>query len=241
MLEIVSAIEEFARFPVTPETKERLLLKLDIPAITRLLDDDAHSDSTCRALNKLMPESTVLLRNNGADLWLVGLGHRNSIVRKTTLEILSDLAFQEGGMDYMSEKALIPAVFKSLADKELTVSKTASDLILRLSTDASFCSTFFEKCRAEINRVIRGDESISQLRALELLSRIWSQSAECAELCRQTGAKETLLALMESEDCLLQLNAVEILSSLPPGEVSSGILCPISARIFIILWAGLRV
>jgi hypothetical protein len=222
MLELVNALDEFARFPVTQATKESLLSKIDIPTIMLLLDDDRHSELTCRALCKMMPESTQLLREQGADLWLVGLGHRNFNVRKTTLEILSDLALQEGGMDYMSEKSLLPAVFNALSDKELKVSKTASDIVLRLSTDSAFCSTFFEKCRSDISKMIKGDDTISQLRALELLARIWSQSPQCSDLCRQTGAKETLLGLMDSEDCLLQLNAVEILSSLPPGEVPQG-------------------
>ena len=219
--DVVCALDEFARFPATEATKQLILSKLTVPVLIQLLDDDAHSELTCRALCKLMPESTTLLRKEGTDLWLIGLGHRNYNVRKTALELLADLAFQDGGMDYLYEQSLLPALLSSLFDKELKVSKTASDLIFRISTDTFFCVKFFEACKPDIDRLIKGSESISQLRALELLSRIWAHSPKCAELCRQTDTKRQLLELMESEDCLLQLNAVEILSSLPPGEVNT--------------------
>jgi hypothetical protein len=213
------ALEDFARFPVTQPRKDALMSKLNIQNISQLLDDDSHADLACRVLCKLMPESTTLLRNEGTALWLVGLGHRNHIVRKTTLDILNDLANQDGGMQYMSEQSLLPAILQCLRDSSIKVSNTTSDLLIRLSADKEYCVILFEKCKSELEELIKGDDAIARLRVLELLSKIWALSAECAEVCRQTGAKDQLLLLSGSDDCLLQLNAVEILSSLPAGEV----------------------
>jgi hypothetical protein len=217
--QLLNALEDFARFPATQSSKDDLISKLSVSSIVQLLDDDSHADLACRVLCKLMPESTTLLRKDGAALWLVGLGHRNHIVRKTTLDLLNDLAYQDGGMNYMSEQLLLPAILGCLRDSSTKVSNTAFELILRLSSDKGYCEVFFEKCKSEIEGLIKGDDAIAQLRVLELLSKIWAFSAECSELCRRIGAKEQLLLMLASDDCLLQLNAVEILLSLPPGEV----------------------
>jgi hypothetical protein len=217
--QLLNALEDFARFPATQSSKETIIAKLDISSIIQLLDNDSHADLACRVLCKLMPESTALLRKEGAALWLVGLGHRNIVVRKTTLDLLNDLAYQDGGMHYMSEQSLLPAILWCLRDSSVKVSNAASELILRLSADKEFCIVLFEKCNSEIEVLIKDDDAIARLRGLELLSKIWALSAESAELCRHIGAKDQLLLLSASDDCLLQLNAVEILSSLPAGEV----------------------
>jgi hypothetical protein len=164
-----------------------------------------------------MPESTTLLRNEGTALWLVDLGHRNHIVRKIALDILSDLANQDGGTQYKSEQYLLPAILRFCMTIQSKYRTQRLALLFGFQQIRSFvCSViFFEECKSEMEDLIEGDDAIARLRVLELLSKIWALSEECAEICRQTGANDQLPLISGSDDCLLQLNAVEILSSLP--------------------------
>jgi bifunctional ADP-heptose synthase (sugar kinase/adenylyltransferase) len=57
------------------------------------------------------------------------------------------------------------------------------------------------------------------MRVLELVCRMWSISADSAARCKALGVKEHLLTILDGEDILMQLNALELLAYLPPKEI----------------------
>ena len=88
-------------------------------------------------------------------------------------------------------------------------------------------AVFASDCCEELHARMRDDSAVAsviRMRVLELVCRMWSVSADAAARCRELGAKEQLVAILEGDDFLLQLNAVEVLAYLPAKEVGEELL-----------------
>jgi hypothetical protein len=113
-------------------------------------------------------------------------------------------------------------------DSSLAVASEACNALVKAVKCArGLDAVFSSDCCEELHSRMRDDSagaSIVRMRVLEMVCRMWSVSADAAARCKALGAKEQLVAILEGDDFLLQLNAVEVLAYLPPQEVGEQLL-----------------
>ena len=91
--------------------------------------------------------------------------------------------------------------------------------------DAVFAPECCEEMRARIFQDSAAtNASVVCMRLLELVCRMWSISADSAARCKALGVKEHLLTILDGDDILMQLNALELLAYLPPKEIGEDLL-----------------
>jgi hypothetical protein len=227
--DIWNKVRDFANLPPTPESRDALLSEVPIQSIAGLLVHDAHADVVCRCLFKLVGGGEdekglqILSSPQGQELLHAGLQHSNKIVRSMTISLIRGASGFEEGLAFVRQQGLLQMVARAIVDRELSVSSAASAALLHVVNQPhGGPGIVFDDCGKLLEAIMSEDEQHSaefQLRALELLAQIWSSSEKAAELCRDTQAKRRLEDFLDSEDVLLQLNAVEVLALLPPFDV----------------------
>jgi hypothetical protein len=228
--EIWNKVRDFAALPPTPQTREALLATAPIHDIAGLLAHDSHADIVCRCLNKLVGGGEdeqglqMLSSPQGQELLKAGLQHNNKVVRSMTISLIRGACSSQQGLEFVRQQGLLERIAAAVVDSELSVSSEASATLLHVVAQAhGGAEIVFQDCGKVLEGVLTNDQNQNaaelQLRVLELVARIWSSSDNAAKLCRETEAKRKLENFLDSDDVLLQLNAVEVLALLPPNDV----------------------
>eukprot|EP00960_Hanusia_phi_P031640 749404-Hanusia_phi.AAC.3 len=224
-VDIPAKLQDFDRLPATAESKAALLAVAPLPKLLELLNDSNHVELVSKCLNKLFSESSRedldTLKQQGSDLFPLGLQHPSEVVRKSTIKLVEKLMGEEADLLWLQERDLIFQLVRMLADDSIQMSTAASSVLLKAIGQKTGVSLVFnDRHAAHMNSIIRDrNRAVVAFRVLEFICTAWRRREEEAETFRLTGAKDELIAILHSDDVLLQLNAVEVIALLPPHEI----------------------
>mmetsp|Transcript_65763 Transcript_65763/g.106609 ORF Transcript_65763/g.106609 Transcript_65763/m.106609 type:complete len:495 (+) Transcript_65763:132-1616(+) len=228
-----TTLTDFAVLPATSESRAALLAVVPLPRLLVLLSEGARMEVLCKCLEKILGSSDadsrqILKSNDGARMLPLGLGHPDELVRRTSVQVVAGLVGCDEDIAWLQEQDLILGLVCAISDTVLGVANVACSTLLKtVECKQGLAAVFSPECCQELAARIQNHSeaaSVIRMRCLELVCRMWSVSADTAACCKALGAKEQLVAILEGNDILLQLNAVEILAYLPPSDIGQELL-----------------
>ncbi|EKX47942.1 26S proteasome regulatory complex, subunit PSMD5 [Guillardia theta CCMP2712] len=229
-IDIAAKLQDFDRLPATAESKSALLAAVPLPKLLELLNDANHVELVSKCLNKLFSESSQedlnVLKQQGSELFPLGLQHPSDVVRKSTIKLVEKLMGNEGDLLWLQERDIVFLLVKMLSDESIQMSSAASSALLRAVGQPSGVRVVFnERHVAHMSKIICDrEQAVVAFRVLEFICTAWRRREDETEVFKSTGAKDQLVAIIHSDDILLQLNAVEVIALLPSHEIGKELL-----------------
>eukprot|EP00802_Teleaulax_amphioxeia_P015853 Tamp_15953.p1 GENE.Tamp_15953~~Tamp_15953.p1 ORF type:complete len:494 (+),score=134.77 Tamp_15953:125-1483(+) len=190
-------------------------------------------DVLCKCLEKVLgsaeEDSRLYLKSeDGARMLPLGLGHPDELVRRTSVRVATSLVECDEDIAWLHEQGIVYSLVCASTDSSLGVATTACNALVKAAARPTGVEAIFApECCEELQVRMHDDSaagSVIRMRVLELVCRMWSASPEAAQRCKALRAKEQLVAILEGDDILLQLNAIEVLAYLPPHDVGEDLL-----------------
>eukprot|EP00286_Rhodomonas_abbreviata_P030067 CAMPEP_0181301430 /NCGR_PEP_ID=MMETSP1101-20121128/7421_1 /TAXON_ID=46948 /ORGANISM="Rhodomonas abbreviata, Strain Caron Lab Isolate" /LENGTH=486 /DNA_ID=CAMNT_0023406737 /DNA_START=60 /DNA_END=1520 /DNA_ORIENTATION=+ len=230
MSELLDTLKTFLASPPTAEVRTSFLATVPLDAVLQLLGDASSIETVCQCLSKLLGGDhaegrAFFFSPQGSTLVPAGLSHGNALVRRTSIELLSSKMFDDEWLAWLRREGVLLSLIKAVSDPSIQVSNAASSALLKAaSTPAGIDGIFTDHMDQLTQQIVDDSDSTIQLRVLELVCRMWQLSPDCTRKCKETPARGLLVSMCESDDILLQLNAVEIIALLPPSEIGRDIM-----------------
>ena len=236
-----AVLADFATLPASPESRAALLGAVPLPRLLELLQaNGARMDVLCKCLEKLLcaedADSRQILRGpDGARMLPIGFGHPDERVRLFCVRVVGGLVSCDEDIKWLEDHGLVFDLVCATTDTVLAVGNAACNVLVKaVACPAGVAAVFAANCCEQL-QVRMSDAgagaaaSVIRMRVLELLCRLWAASPAAAERCKALGVKQQLIDIIEGDDILLQLNAVEVLAQLPAQDVGEDLLAQLLA------------
>ncbi|KAK2576732.1 hypothetical protein KPH14_005385 [Odynerus spinipes] len=147
------------------------------------------------------------------------LSNTNIAVRELILkELLSMASNPQKQLILLADINLLVTIINKLGDEDLTIAKSATCIIKEIGKNMNGLKMLYsgEPLRTFAKLVVKND--VASFRAYDLIVDIAKNSKEALEATIQSGFLNSLINILQNDDILLQLNALEALTELALTE-----------------------
>lgn len=172
-------------------------------------------DAACQILNLLLGslEPEVVLGQYRENLKRA-LGHPTSVVKEMAMRELRRAASNTNLIQQLCQDELLLNVVTCLSNDDIAVAKNASSLLCKLGETSDGLRVLFSRDILEGLKNAQKKSDIFRFRVFELVVIVSEHSPEGLQACVSSGLLPALVAELQTEDILLQLNAIEVLTKL---------------------------
>jgi len=177
--------------------------------------------AACDVLQHLLgfTDPALVLERYGG-LMIHGLAHQNINVLLLILKQMSRCVLDDDLAVLVTQKDMVRPVLDKL-DSELVVATEVTNWVVLLAeTPAGLPALNTPEVVAQLQG-IASRSSVLQIRVLEMMVRVGTLGEEHLQLAQNSGFLEQLIKMLQTEDFLLKLNCVELLTTLaqaPHGQ-----------------------
>ncbi|RUS22893.1 hypothetical protein BC937DRAFT_95323, partial [Endogone sp. FLAS-F59071] len=199
-------------------TPERVLTTIPLPSFFNLfgIDDESLTQATCSVLEKLMrPWGWMDIASGETKEFLIqGLQHFSPDVRALALGQVAKCLESEEAVSNMVISDAFPLVLVSISFQNTGIANSVIDLVYKLALTPEGQRAFFsDLCYSVLSTVLRVND-IVKFRVYELAARIAGSSLEAFDKSEDMGLLDGVVGEVKSNDLLVKLNAVEMISQL---------------------------
>ncbi|GLG97513.1 hypothetical protein R5R35_011825 [Gryllus longicercus] len=172
-------------------------------------------DSACHVLSLLLGslDPSVVLRQY-LDHLQRALGHPTASVKEMSIAELRRVACSGDLVHQLCQNDLILNIVTCLSNDDIAVAKNACTLLVKLGESSTGLKVLFSREILEALRKIQKQSDIIRFRVFEMAVLIAEHSPEGQQACVSSGLLPALVEELQTEDVLLQLNALELLTKL---------------------------
>ncbi|KAK7865653.1 hypothetical protein R5R35_006910 [Gryllus longicercus] len=134
--------------------------------------------------------------------------------KKLAVDELYRAAHHSELVSTVSQLDILESVVTCLKSSDIALAKSASALLVKLGEYPSALDVIFSQGIIETLKCIQTKGDITRFRVFEVTILIATHSLEGLCACENNGFLKTLVKELESEDVIMQLNALELLSKL---------------------------
>ncbi|XP_008555767.1 26S proteasome non-ATPase regulatory subunit 5 [Microplitis demolitor] len=141
------------------------------------------------------------------------LSHQESSVKNLILTELKKIA-TENPSKLIADTNLLNIIVQRIGDEDIGVAKLAMDVIKKVGSKVAGAKALYSGTLLRtIAKLVSRNDEIS-FRVYEVIVDIAKSSKECLDASISSGLLDSLINILESDDVLLQLNALEALTDL---------------------------
>ncbi|XP_058791738.1 26S proteasome non-ATPase regulatory subunit 5 [Phymastichus coffea] len=143
------------------------------------------------------------------------LTHREAALKILALQEIDRVASHPNSLPLLLTKLyLLLHVIQTVADNNLDVAKHSMDILKKIGRNPDGLKTLYEgELLRTIAKLLKTNDVVT-FRVYEVIVDIANHSKECLEASIKSGFLQSLIDKLENDDILLQLNALETLTSL---------------------------
>ncbi|KAG5893053.1 hypothetical protein JTB14_014833 [Gonioctena quinquepunctata] len=196
----------------------RLANMLDLPSVFDCLNDTnaEQVDLACEVLSLCMNNLNLGESTNKYDVPLErALNHPYPPVRLMALkEIERNISKEESIIDICKRPSLFNGVLRSIGNEDIAVAKKASDIIALIGLSDLGLKTLISYDVMKVAHEVMSINEVTRLRVYEMVINISKESEQNFNLLNSTGLLTQILEELQSNDVLLRMNIVELLTQL---------------------------
>ncbi|CAO3653003.1 unnamed protein product [Cunninghamella blakesleeana] len=142
-----------------------------------------------------------------------GLEHFSPLVRSLSLQLVDKCNHHQNDALQMLQSDILLMVATTIAFQETNVADKAVDILYKACGNYENCQVFFNSsCIPVLEQLMHVNETVS-FRVYDLVMKIAGLSEQHFRLCEDSRILHQLLVELESNDLLLKMNAIELLSN----------------------------
>ncbi|XP_001605001.1 26S proteasome non-ATPase regulatory subunit 5 [Nasonia vitripennis] len=173
-------------------------------------------EQICDALNAVLhaSEPGQILWRYTPEIYKL-LSHQLPAVKIFALDEIHRVASNPSTLPQLLTKVdLLNLVTDTLADEELSVAKRAMDVLKKIGQNTDGLKLIYSGVLLRSIAKLLATSDIVKFRVYEVVVDIAKNSKECLEASVRSGFLQSLISMLDSDDILLQLNALETLREL---------------------------
>ena len=209
-----------------------ILLFISLPLLFSLLqsDDQEQVQLTCAVLDKLLSHLPSLELVKYVHYIELGLQYPGAKVAKTCLQVLLHLSEDKMIQELIFAPTMLHLITQLLGGKDLQCASLATKLLLQFFTQSDSLGKLKDVTFPELGQLLHGGDTV-RYRVFDLLVQTCLKGGpKCFKIVHESGVLSKLVGDLNTNDPLVRMNCIELLSSLtemPEGVSflrSSGVL-----------------
>ncbi|KAI9018583.1 26S proteasome non-ATPase regulatory subunit 5 [Phycomyces nitens] len=179
------------------------------------VEDDELTDAACALISKLLGPFSYDM-----EFLLQGLSHFTPAIRCLSLEQVEKCVASNDSVTSMVNSQVFPLVLTTLAFQDIRTASKTSSVLQKVALTAPGLEAFTSGvCPIMLQQLVYIDGTVS-FRIYELVVDVASSSEDAFKKCEASGLLSVIPSQINSNDLLLQINAIEILHKL---TIKSGV------------------
>ncbi|KAJ8663739.1 hypothetical protein O0I10_000012 [Lichtheimia ornata] len=169
------------------------------------------SNIMCEVISKLLRPFSydmIMQDENNQNFLSQGLNHFSPEIRQLSLEQVAKCLDASSTMHQVATSPIFPFVLTTIAFRDTGVASRAVDIAAKIASNEPEC-LFVNN--ASILRGLQGTSDAVRFRVYDLIIRVAGSSDDAFRLAESSGFLGPILDEVNSDDILVQLNAIEML------------------------------
>nr|XP_023016451.1 26S proteasome non-ATPase regulatory subunit 5-like [Leptinotarsa decemlineata] len=196
----------------------KLVNILSLPLVFDCLNDtnSEQVDLACEVLSLCMNNLSLGESTNKYDIPLErSLNHPYTSVKLMALgEIYRNISKEESLVDICKRMSLFMSILKCLGDNDIAVAKRAFDIMCVIGLSDLGLKTLISSDGMKVAHQVMNVNEVARLRYYEMVINLSKESESNFNLLNSTGVFTDIIEELKSNDVLLRMNVVELLTQL---------------------------
>ncbi|KAI8370415.1 26S proteasome non-ATPase regulatory subunit 5 [Radiomyces spectabilis] len=217
-VEAMRALSVYLGDHVSQDQANQVLSVVSLPGLYANLDidDDELTKAVCDVINKVLqpfPYEAIIGQDNKTFL-IQGLAHFSPSIRYLCLQQVEKSLASDNSVSSMIHSDIFPLVLTTLAFQDTRTATKAVDIIARVALTEPGRVAFFSVQTVAMLRRFLHVSGVVSFRVYELIVRVAASSDIAFQECELSGLLSHVVSEVKSEDLLLKMNAVDMLSEI---------------------------